>query len=285
MTKILTPEELWKELMDTQEEEPWNDFKTRLLQDGNKSIVYQGEGRKILNVNACRGFKRMLTERNGKVTKKRWIQILTYFTPIVHKEKNKYETDSSEDVPEGFTLLHIAATLDLPAFLGPATDEDCNKYLSERTTPGEHCYRFSSTPGQFVIHLVGEDRSANAYKIYNIPETHKLYLVFKNIKKEFKTLAELELNFPEWKTNWKIPFIEKKEHFETLDDKEKELLEWVKKRDLIPLYATIMKKLSTKIDCEESFDGLVKLKEDPSLKASLDNAIKEYEDEKEKKCF
>jgi len=276
MTKILTPDELWKELMDTQEEEPWSTFKTRLLQNGNKSIVYEREGRKMLNVYACRGFKRMLTE-NGKVTKKRWIQILTYFTPIVHKEKSKYQIDSSEeDVTEGFTLLHIAATLDLPAFLGPATDEHCKKYLSERTIPGEHCYRFSSTPGQFVIHLVEEDRSVNAYKIYNIPATHKLYLAFKNIKEEFKTLADLEHNFPEWKTKWHLPFVEKKEdEFETLDDKEKELLEWVKKIELAPLYAIIMKNLSTKMDYEESLEGFMKLKEDASFQASLDNATKE----------
>jgi len=282
------PEELWDEL-GLKDEEPWYEFKKRLLQNTSKPMIYDREGRKMLNVFVSRGFKHWLTE-NGKLSKKKWVEILNYFTPIVHKEKNKYATEASDDDPnEGFTLSNIAFTLDCPAFLGPAGDEDCKKLLSEKGKPGEHCYRFSSQKGNFVMHLLGDDRAVNAYKIYPEESKHKLYLAFKGIREDFKTLAELEKKMPEWKAKFGVPFITKTaDEFATLDPNETNLLNWLTTHSARELYPKIIDQLSLKMDLEESLEGLKALKEDATFQASitneikdkLENAFKEDDDEK-----
>jgi len=277
MAKTYTPEQLWDEL-GLKEKESWIDFKKRLLQDGTKPIVYEMKERKMLNIYVSRGFKKMLTE-NGDVTKKRFIQILKYFSPIVHKEKEKYASDNidskEQDMNEGFTLTDIVRTLELPAFLGPASDDACKKYLQDKPA-GDHCYRFSSSPGQFVLHVMGNEKKVLSYKMLDLHSSHKLVLHIKNGKKEFKTLAELEQNLPEWKNDFEIPFIAKvQDPFETLDEKEKDLLEWCKQNGIQSIYSNIIQRLSLKLDWEESLNGFANLREDPNFQSSIDHSIKE----------
>jgi len=269
MVKSYTPEQLWDEL-GFKEKESWIEFKKRLLQDPTKPIFYEMKERKMLNIYASRGFKRMLTE-NGDVTKKRFIQILNYFSPIVE----------DKDMNEGFTLTNIANTLELPAFLGPASDDACKKYLKDKPV-GDHCYRFSSSPGQFVLHVMEKEKEVSAYKMVNLDSKHGLTIGSKS--KEFKTLAELEQNLPEWKNDFKIPFIAKvQDPFETLDEKEKDLLEWCKQNGIQSIYSYIIQQLSLKLDWEESLNGFANLREDPNFRASIDHSIKEKIDNAAKK--
>lgn len=285
-----TPGELWDALA-LKEGEPWVDFKKRLLQNNGKGLVYEYEGRKMLNSIPSRGFKHWLFVE-GKLSKARWDTILNYFTPIVHKEKSKYASEASDDdnPNDGFTLLNISNTLECPAFLGDASDENCKKLVSGLPSPGEHVYRFSSQKGNFVMHLKGNDQQVNAYKIYPEDSKKKLFLAFNKVREDFKTLAELESSLPQWKEKFGIPFIAKStDEYAYLDQGEKQLLDWLEKHKAKHLYPKIILELKYKNQLSEDLEGFKLLRKDPTFhltaeeKASIDNAFNEEEDEGENK--
>lgn len=140
------------------------------------------------------------------------------------------------------------------SFLGPIED---GKGLLQGLLPGSHCYRFSSTPGCFVMELVtsGIYKDIIALKFVPIKGQHALKIdKIDKIEKTWKNLIEIEHDAETWKA-YSSSFIDTLFVEKCLDSNEQKLFEFLVNAKASSLFNPLIYFLTEHPEREESING------------------------------
>lgn len=190
-------ETIWNELFGYFKNEiEWRDFHSRLNPNPLYDLVYELNGKQVLNLSIqhSRGFKLLFKyySEQGKseliLPRKEFLTVFEYFEPIIYI-KGSYSNEKSDK--KGLTLIGINQILQLPSFVPTNKLENVSKEIEKEKQKGK-LYRFLLGPKPLVFQLLVSGNSKQNISIKKQTDPLIFNLSTDKIQKTFKNFDEIE---------------------------------------------------------------------------------------------